>query len=369
LQNAVLLPLLLLYFNVYPLNPTSMPTALTKSFAFLLSLFAVITVSAQNPLAPALGFQIFSESNIQMKGGTIEGALAAGGNFEVAGNAQYNGGNSSGIGRSYVTIGANTYALIANGNYVATSGNFLVNSSNRWIKFGNLNGAVSGTNNFNQLRVTRNNVYVHVNNTRQVFSQVAGTGLVDFTTAFNNLRATASGLAACANTGVSISNIGTIARINLSNGKNVWNLTGTQLNNISILSFSSSPSASRPLIINVNAAGSYTLKMPTFSGISISQAPYIVFNFYNATSITYTGSNAYGSILATNAAFIKTGSQTIAGQVISKSYSQSAGNLQYAPFNTNAVVCVTCIKPNVTMRNLICWLPLHQLAQQDNGRL
>ncbi|MFZ4058874.1 MAG: SdrD B-like domain-containing protein, partial [Ferruginibacter sp.] len=301
--------------------------------------------NAQNPLAPALNFNVFTEGNITMKGGDVEGAIGAGGNFVVDGVSQYLQSNSSLIGNPYVNISGTNYAMVINGNFTATAGNFNVNGNlNNWIKIGNLNGATNGTANGNQLKPTIGNVYILVNNTNQTYSQIQGTGLVNFATAFTTLKATSTSLANLANTiAPNFVNGSSNPTITLAAGRNVWNISGATLNAYTTITFSNKPTSSNPLIINVNAAGNYALNMPNMSGVGPTDAPYIIFNFYNATTLNYGGmATITGSVLAPLADVIKTASQNIDGQIIAKSFLQSAGEVHHAPFNTTVSVTPTC---------------------------
>ena len=318
---------------------------------------------AQNPLSPALGFQLFTQNGVTFKGGTVNGAIATGGNFNVNGYSSYNATTTAGSGLPYVAIGGNNYALVTGGSFNPLSGYFLVNGTvNNWIKFGSLNGAVNGTNNAGQIKLLKNNVYVLVNSTRQTFNQVQGNGLIDFNSAFTALKNNAASLSACPNN-VTTSNFFGLTFLNLNSSKNIWNITGTQLNSISTLYFTSAPSSTKPLVINVNAAGAFSLKMPLLSGVSAAQAPYIIFNFYNATSITQSGNDILGSVLAPNATWVKSGTQKITGQVIAQSFTQTYGALEHAPFSTNLAGCIVCAtSTNAGTAQTQCNNPVFTLA-------
>ena len=68
------------------------------------------------------------------------------------------------------------------------------------------------------------------------------------------------------------------------NTTNVLNLTGAELTAMSELSFRTKPTASSPLLINVTG-GSFTGRMPNTAGIGGADAPYILWNFPDATVV------------------------------------------------------------------------------------
>lgn len=319
--------------------------AILVIFASLLGFFGV----AQNPLAPAGAFNIFTEGNLTMSGGDVEGALGAGGDFIVSGTSQYVQTNSSNTGSPWVSFSGINYAMVVAGKFVGTSGNFNVNGNlNNWIRFGNLNGATNGTSNGNQLKPTLNGVFILVNNTNQAFNQITGTIPVNFATAFTTLKSTSTALASCPNNVTPTFAQGSINPvITLASGRNVWNITGAQLNGWQSITFNNKPTANQPLVINVNAAGTLNLTMPNLAGIGPLDAPFVVFNFHNATTINYGGgATIIGSVLAPLADIVKTAPQNIDGQVIAKTFRQTAGEVHHAPFGAQVASCTAVCDPD-----------------------
>jgi choice-of-anchor A domain-containing protein len=116
---------------------------------------------------------------------------------------------------------------------------------------------------------------------------------------------------------------GTNADVTLAAGTtNVLDISSTDLNNIDTLTFPSPPSASTPLLINVTTGGTFDdWKTPNFSG---AQAPYILINFPDATSLGQVagGHDVQGTIDAPRAAFTDLSSAANDGQVVAASYKQ-----------------------------------------------
>jgi choice-of-anchor A domain-containing protein len=119
----------------------------------------------------------------------------------------------------------------------------------------------------------------------------------------------------------------------LNNGTNIWNITGADLDNISNLKFGVNglPSNTKTLIINVNATGTFNYTPSTFE-LQRSHAKYIIWNFYNATTLNLSGNVLEGSVLAPLADVTKA-VNNIEGQVIAKSYTQNgSGETHVATF-------------------------------------
>jgi choice-of-anchor A domain-containing protein len=90
---------------------------------------------------------------------------------------------------------------------------------------------------------------------------------------------------------------------------NILDISGTDLNNIATLTFATQPSATTPLLVNVDTTGSgntYAWTAPNFAGIGGTQSRYIMFNFATATSLTLTpaGHTVEGAVYAPNAALV-----------------------------------------------------------------
>ncbi len=243
-------------------------TFVFKLVAILL-LFNTNFAISQNPLISADQFNIFTEGNLTISQGDIEGAIAVGGNLVVNGNAQRTSANATG-GISYATFGGVKYALVVGGGLTGVNGGniFKVDgkagaTDDHFIRFNTLSGSTAAANGGGidiGNPVTNNlNRYVRVNSSTQLATSVVNTTqLVNFATAFTNFRAQSTSISGCTgNVTPSIS--GSQATLNLgTNANNVWNVTGATLNSYSTITLTGTlPSASNPLIINVNAAGTF----------------------------------------------------------------------------------------------------------------
>ena len=324
----------------------------SKTAATLLLATIIAVAQAQNPFAPINNFNVFAENNVTMKSGDVEGGIAAGGNFTIDGNSQITT-NSSGTGNVYGTVSGVNYGLVVNGAVNYTSGGFNLNAngSNHWLKIGNLNGGaitMSGQN----MSIQNGAVRIQVNSTNQTQGQVVGSGIMNFTTIMNTMRTTSAGLATCTNNVVPTYDFGsTTPKLTMiANTKNVWNITGATLSTYNTITFNNQPTASQPLIINVNVTGTYNWTIPNMSGIGRSEGRYIVFNFYNVSTINMNaGGTVEGSILAPNATINKIYSANIEGQVVCVNYMQAGGEVHVAHFNASAPPCSNCTPPTANI--------------------
>ncbi len=360
----------------------------------LLSLAASITMliigaSAQSPTAPAIGFNAFLQNNATLTTNESEGPIAIGGDLTVAGNYQVNIHNNGTFTVSSVPIG-----LFVGGKVNLSSGSLQVNSG-RYVKIGNCSGSNIKTW-YRDNNNASSNIYItgssasyastpNININSNAFAwgtEVSASNNpicdantsteINFSTAFTTFKATATSLAACSGTANILSNpnqdkhssqCGDVLtsgqiKITLASGTNVLNITGSDLNSVTNgITFTNSPDASHVLVINVNASGSFTWNVWNQAGISGNNAPYIIYNFYNASSINIAGNSTIeGTVFAPNADITKTVNQSnIEGQVIGKSFSQNGGELHYYPFTPSVTGCaVACTATSSTTNASIC---------------
>ncbi|GIF75512.1 collagen-binding domain-containing protein [Asanoa siamensis] len=124
------------------------------------------------------------------------------------------------------------------------------------------------------------------------------------------------------------------------NQTNVLNLTGAEFNNLSDLTFNTQPSAATPLLVNVDTAAAYEWRTANFAGISDNQAPFILMNFPNATSLTQVGADtAEGTIYAPKAAFTDVNTANNEGNLVVRRYTHGSaatngGETHDLAFNT-----------------------------------
>ncbi|MCB0608650.1 MAG: choice-of-anchor A family protein, partial [Lewinella sp.] len=296
------------------------------------------TGGSSNPLTPAQGFNAFIEGAASFTSGDADGAIALGGNLTLNGTYATTGATAG----SFTAPGdSKPTGLLVGGRVFYTSGQGITVNQNAYVKIGNMTGSlaldVDGNNASSNLRVVAtggnyNSTPRIALQTMQSASTVGQSGLINFSSAFTQLRASANAYSALTQN-ASLSG-GSLTLV--PNTVNVLNLTGAQLNSLGQISFNSQPNASTPLIINVNASGSFSWTVNNTAGIGDAQGDYILWNFYNATSLTLSGSNTvHGTLLAPNAAVTKNTSGNINGQVIAASYVHNGGELHYHNFNAS----------------------------------
>ncbi|HET6938342.1 MAG TPA: collagen-binding domain-containing protein [Nocardioides sp.] len=97
---------------------------------------------------------------------------------------------------------------------------------------------------------------------------------------------------------------------------NVLTVTAADLANLSEITYTNQPTATTPLLINVTG-DQFTGRMPNHPGASGSQAPYILWNFPDATTIKVTGGDSQeGTIYAPHAKLTWVPTANIEGNVI-----------------------------------------------------
>ncbi len=207
----------------------------------------------------------------------------------------------------------------------------------------------------------------------QPAGSVFRSGLMDFTSLFSVYRDRADRMAECAadvtlldgsGNPLDPSDItpGTDVRISLTGGRtNVLRLTGQQLNDIDEITFLDRPTADTPLLVDVDTtatAGVFAWNTPTPAGISSADAPYILWNFADATSITIeSGDSVEGTIFAPRADLVDLDPSNIEGDVIVKTLvagpltggpsggGVNAGEIHYHPFDAE-LLCGPATSPS-----------------------
>ncbi|WP_460473555.1 collagen-binding domain-containing protein, partial [Emticicia fontis] len=323
--------------------------------------------SAINPTSSAEGFNIFVQNGIVLKAGNVDAGMATGGNITLDGSTNINGNNPNGYATK-PTIGGDITYFYTGGKIIYTSGSGINVNGNGYAKVGDITGSTFYPNGSNA-RITKGGFdttpSVNVNTSQAAGTWQNGIGSIDFNTAFSSLQATASSMSTQVNTIAPTFDPGNTSqpKLTLQTGTNVWNVTGTQLNAYSTIVFNNYPDASKPLLINVNASGSFTLTLPNISGIGDVQGQYIIWNFYNTTNLTLSNSSTTmkGTLFAPNADLTKNSSSNIDGQVIAKSFMMDGGgSISNQRFNTTVAAGTTtdcppvCAGSAVTLRASGC---------------
>ena len=259
---------------------------------------ADINCSQFNPTNPANGFNVFTLNDLTLTTNETEGAIATGGNLTIAGNYQITTNDPGTFTVNNVPVG-----LVVGGRVIYQNGNSLQINQNTYVKIGESNGSVvwyqDQNNAFAPIRITKNSSY---NSSPRIMMQASSNQLnvsstnnpvfqqnvIDFASAFQNLQTNSTALSQKSNNaqltnpnGQSISNtnLPNQVKINLQNGINYLNITGSDLNNVNVFTYNNKPSASRVLIINEDASGTFNWDVWNQAGVGQQDAPYILYNF------------------------------------------------------------------------------------------
>ncbi|WP_088974304.1 DUF7507 domain-containing protein [Micromonospora coxensis] len=320
-------------------------------------LVAVAGVGPVNPVAPALSFGVMTEGDANAISAENEGTMAVGGNLTFG---TYQLANNS-VG-SFVAPGDTRPTALVVGGRVdfagSVPGSRLQVLSGGYAKVGDLTGTVVRDTDNNGAQV--NTRILPTNNydatprveltTRQAPSSVGPASPINFEAAFADFRSTSTGLATCDNTVVLRTPNGDVlprpippgsnAVVTLAPGvTNVLNISATDLANIETLTFASRPTASTPLLINVDTTSvgnDFSWTAPNFSGIGGEEARYILINFPTATRITLTAAarTIEGSIYAPNADLVDLSASNTEGSIITRTLDHRGGEIHYFPFST-----------------------------------
>lgn len=357
-----------------------MRSLLQSSATLLLLALATIKSNGQSPTHPALGFNVFLENGARLVNNETEGPVAMGGNLTVDGGYQVSTNNPGNFYVNGVRV-----TLVVGGRIQYQSGTLQVNQ-NGYVKIGDCIGSTVWYTDPNgaypPIRITPNSNY---NASPRILLQASANTLgvsasvkpicqanvIDFSTAFTILRANAINLKNLADN-ATITNSGGIpiahtglpsqVKITLNTGANVLNISGADLNAMNELTFNNTPNPTKYLIVNVNAPGSFIWNVHNSAGIGPSVCKYIIYNFYNTTSLSIAGYGAVaGTLFAPNADIIKTANMAnIDGQIIAKSYHHAGGENHYYVFEPTVPGCDTSVAPdanfivNITNQCLAC---------------
>ncbi|MEQ9164411.1 MAG: choice-of-anchor A family protein, partial [Ilumatobacter fluminis] len=280
---------------------------------------APLSAAGVNPVAPALGFNLFVESDAELNRNETEGAIAIGGDLTM--NANY---RSQFIGTG-PTVGSTTDVGLVVGGIVdlaSSTGVMEVQSGSAAIVGDTSNGDLvlnGGTNHF--VAPGGNTGSLPQLRFNGAGSLVEGQP-IDFASAFATLRNSSTAMST-----LSSATCATVAEARLrdQNNQGPWpgfgngnidltpgvaNVLNIDLATIAALTSvnNESPNSSTPLIINVVDAGSIVFTPPTWAATQ-NAASYVLWNFPNATEITVTSGNTiWGTVFAPFARFVDNGS-------------------------------------------------------------
>jgi len=318
-----------------------------------------LIANAQSPTAPALDFNVFLLNSARLVNNETEGPVALGGDLVIDGGYQV----STNYPGSFYVAGIRV-TLVVGGKVIYNSGSLQVNQSG-YVKIGNCASSTvwyTDTHGaYPPIRITPGSDY---NGTPRINLQVASnvlgvsasvrpvcqSGVIDFATAFTTMRAYADTISHLADNAYLTNSGGTViphtslpsqVKLTLHTGLNVLNVNGSDLNAVTDFIYNNTPDASKYLVVNVNAPGSFTWSVYNSGGIGFPACPYILYNFYNTTNLTIAGYGAIeGTVFAPYAEINKTVNMSnIEGQVIAKSYYHAGGENHYAVFAPSIPGC------------------------------
>lgn len=338
---------------------------LSKSPKILLAIFALLLLSgtiaySQSPTNPAQGYNVFTENNLTLVTNESEGPVACGGDLTIQGNYQAAVHDAGNFIVNGVKIG-----LLVGGKVNYQSGNAVQVNSNGYVKIGNSTGSYvwyyDQNNAASPIRITPNSNYnsspriMLQANANQLNVGVANNpvfqgNLIDFASAFQAMKATSLSISQCSGNAqltnpngqpIPTNNLPNQVKINLQNGINYLNITGADLNNVQVFTYNQQPSASKVLVINIDAPGTFNWNVWNQAGAGFQECPYILYNFYNTTQLNIAGNSTIeGTVFAPFADINKTANQSnIEGQVIGKSLLHSGGEMHYAKFSPSLTGC------------------------------
>ncbi|KAA1245402.1 collagen-binding domain-containing protein [Aquimarina sp. RZ0] len=303
---------------------------------------ATTSTVCKNPLAAALGYNAFVRYETQLKGGDTEGPIALGGDLTMSGIITV---AAQTAGTNFFNGDDQPSSLVVNGKVLYESGEGIYLNQG-YVKVGDPNGSfvhdLDTNNATTNTRVTSGdyNAIPRVQVQRkQSANSVKNGGLIDFEAAFTLFEAK------------SIEYSTLIANVSISNDNkiyltedtvNVINLSGAELQNLSFLTFETTPNQNTPLIINVDASTDFEWDVLNLTGIGDPQGAYILWNFYNTSNITLVGGGTIiGSLFAPTSNVVKDSSGNINGQVIAANYYHKQGELHQHVFDscTEEEVC------------------------------
>ncbi|MFF2325106.1 MULTISPECIES: collagen-binding domain-containing protein [unclassified Streptomyces] len=322
-------------------------TMLVVTSACVLCLSAAVPASADfsgNPIAGNNGFGVLVQDDATLGSTETEGAVAVGGDLTFGPGynvALHTPGSFTAPGDDHPT------ALLVGGrvDYVDSAPQGVLRVLNDgYVKIGDptggsvldedSNGARAGTHEVPAGAAYESTPRIEQTVHQPAASVTATTGLPDLDTLFATYRERSDALGTCGTDVVLRDDDGnaldpdtippgTRVHVDLTEGRtNVLHLTGDALNNISEMDFATLPSATTPFIVNVDTTGTngdYTWHVAGHAGISDEQAPYMLWNFPDATAITMAdGDSLEGTIFAPRAHLTDLDPSNIDGTVVVK---------------------------------------------------
>ncbi|WP_419999091.1 collagen-binding domain-containing protein [Streptomyces boninensis] len=351
-----------------------------------------------NPMAGNNGFSTIVRGDALLGSTEMEGPTAIGGNLRFGPGynvALHTPGSWTAPGDSEPT------ALLVNGQVdladSATSGVLRVISG--YTKVGDTTGVSIADEDSNGASVNTRVVAdgagydstprIEMTTRQPVDSVGPQPDLMDFDSIFDTYKERARAIAACPNN-VDLNG----GRITLAPDRtNILHITGDQLNDLSELTFLNKPTKSGPLAIVVDTTatgGTYSWDVPNMAGVSGEDAPYILWDFPDATDITIaSGDSIEGTIYAPSAKLTDIDPANIEGDIavdelVAGPMSSptdppvNAGEIHYFPFDaeldcqgpapSGAVLGAIHLRKTDTANSKLLAGAVFELWRENNGQ-
>ncbi|MGV7208706.1 choice-of-anchor A family protein [Oxalobacteraceae bacterium A2-2] len=188
-------------------------------------------------------------------------------------------------------------SMLIAGNLTASSYSVNANNKDAFATKGNGYAAIVGGNlNYTNGSINNGNIYVGGKVTTSIQNTISkGAAPVSFSTLASTVKADSKALGKLTETGSSIIKDSTMTLSGTGTGVQVFSLTNSELSGISNFNISNIASGST---IVVNVSGTSANFREWGVGLSAFQNYNVVYNFYEANSLSVTGVGLYGTLLA-----------------------------------------------------------------------
>ncbi|TCI96009.1 collagen-binding domain-containing protein [Aeromicrobium sp. IC_218] len=296
-----------------------------------------------DPADPAnTGFLVFVEGDVTLSSDESEGTIALGGDLHL--RSPYNvAAGAAPVRTTYVAPGDSrpTYLHVAGGIdwgaftgavYVENQGFTKVGDPSTYDAYDrDTNGALVNYRLVPEGAGYSSPVFVEGRSNAQTPQSVGEPVDLDFAGSFATYRDLTQQMAACADTLQLLDDSGqpldrpiadgARGRLDLTPGRtNVLTLSASDLDALAEITFVDQPTAATPLLVNVTGPA-FSGSVPNLAGVSALQAPYMLWNFPDATSVSIgAGDSIEGTLYAPNAALRWIPTQNIEGNVVAASF-------------------------------------------------
>ncbi|MCA5924270.1 collagen-binding domain-containing protein [Curtobacterium oceanosedimentum] len=326
------------------------------------------------------GFLVFVEGDVQLAADESEGTLAAGGDLGFATSYNVGAGNTPPDALTLPGDDRPTFLYVGGGiRFPADQSSVL-----RVLNGGYTH--VGDTTTYDAFDTDQNGATINYRlapegTTAETVPRIEGTvqqpaadvpvladpAVLDFTASFARYRSLSTDIGTCPTTtelqdasGAPVASPvpqGTAAFVDVRPGAtNVLTVPGTDLDALDLLTFRGLPDPSSPLVVNVTGS-SFDGTIPNLANLTSANAPFVLWNFPEATSVHVTGADVLeGTIYAPRADVRWDVTQNIEGNVIAASFTHGVASapgplpleIHSFPFSTT----VSCLSTTVAEGSL-----------------